>query len=378
MESAMSTIQIGEIFRNPRTSRIEEAEVDGYRNIKNVTRGRHSTPADFGKGMPRFAKLREGPRKGVVPATWFHSKKKGKEYPDDIDLDSGYVMYYGDNGPKVTNQGDSRPPHPSAEDSYGISLLNQVEHLYFSDDRQDREVAPPILITEGFVKGSMKLRKFIGAGVLIGRETVDVDDGQYQYQNVLYHVALLDLPKGLDWSWVDDLRDPGVGVQETFRSAPASWRRWVEEGHDALSKRSIDRSLDERIPRLPRSPDPLTVAEEKEPDDGSGHVYAITNPAWDDWVKIGRARNAKKRWNDYMTYSPKRDYELEYHVSCDDRITAEKEAHQLAARLAKGRMRGEWFRVSVAQAKEVLDKLGRPVEDETPQWLKNASEDPNY
>jgi len=366
----MSIIHVGEIFRNPRTARIEEAEVDGYRNIKNVTRGRHSTPADLGKGMPRFAKLKEGPRKGAIPATWFHSKRDGKEYPDDIDIESDYVMYYGDNGPKVTKRGEIRPPHPSAEDSYGISLLNQVEHLYFSDERADREAAPPILITEGFVSGGKKLRKFIGAGVLIGRETVDVKDGQYQ--NVLYHVALLDLSEGLEWSWVDDLRDPSLGVQETLQSAPASWIRWVEGGRVALSQKAIDRSLEEGAHRLPRRPDPLTIAEEGEPDDGTGHVYAITNPAWGDWVKIGRARDARKRWSDYMTYSPKRDYKLVYHVFCEDRIAAEKEAHRQAGRKANGRKGGEWFRISVAQAREVLDGLGRPVEDETLQWLADV------
>ena len=82
----MSIIHVGEIFRNPRKDRIEEAEVDGYRNIKNVTRGRHSTPADLGKGMPRFAELKNGPRRGSIPATWFHSKRDGKEYPDDAEV----------------------------------------------------------------------------------------------------------------------------------------------------------------------------------------------------------------------------------------------------------------------------------------------------
>ena len=353
-------IRSGDEFRNPRAARIDEPVVDGYRNIKNVTRGRHATPGDFGKGMPRIAILKQGPRKGAVPATWFHSKEEPKEYPDILDIDSGYAMYYGDNGWKDTG-GSKRPPHESAEDSYGISLLNEVEHLYFSDERSDRELAPPILITQEFRRGGLALRRFIGVGVLIGRETIDMDGGLYE--NVLYHVGLLELPDGMDWGWIDDLRDHSLGAEETFSSAPSSWIDWVEMGHEALSPTSIECSTGSGgAPRPPMRPDPLTVAEEREADDGSGYVYAITNRAWPGWVKIGRARDVRKRQGDYQTYSPKRDYKLKHAVRCEDRITAETTVHRHAALLAFGRRRCEWFRLTLGSAKTVLHRVGEPTD----------------
>jgi len=203
---------------------------------------------------------------------------------------------------------------------------------------------------------------------------------------VLYHVGLLDLSEGLDWAWIDDLRDSSLTVDETFSNSPPSWLEWVDKGHEALPPSSIVRSIDTgAVVRLPKRPDPLTLAEEREPDDGTGFVYAITNPAWDGWVKIGRARDAGKRWGDYLTYSPERDYDLEHFVPCDDRIAAEAEAHRHAALLAFGRKRGEWFRISLEQAKSVLGRLGEATEeyslpsiDETPEWLSKVLNDPNY
>ena len=74
-------------------------------------------------------------------------------------------------------------------------------------------------------------------------------------ENVLYHVALLELPECLDWDWVDALRDPMMSVEETLEIAPESWIRWVEGGNAAISDGPIERSLeygDDRPPRTSR------------------------------------------------------------------------------------------------------------------------------
>lgn len=41
-----------------------------------------------------------------------------------------------------------------------------------------------------------------------------------------------------------------------------------------------------------------------------GFIYAITNPAWTDYVKIGMSSDPKTRLANYQTYSPLRDYKL--------------------------------------------------------------------
>jgi hypothetical protein len=83
-----------------------------------------------------------------------------------------------------------------------------------------------------------------------------------------------------------------------------------------------------------------------------GQVYIITNSAWPEWVKIGMAIDAEDRLNGYQTSSPFRNYRLMYSVSTDDRRKAEAAAHKAAEKVAE-RM-GEWFKMSVGQAKECI------------------------
>ena len=41
-----------------------------------------------------------------------------------------------------------------------------------------------------------------------------------------------------------------------------------------------------------------------------GNIYIITNPAWPDFIKIGRTTQLNQRLNQYNTGSPFRDYKL--------------------------------------------------------------------
>jgi len=87
-----------------------------------------------------------------------------------------------------------------------------------------------------------------------------------------------------------------------------------------------------------------------------GYVYAITNPAWPEWVKIGMAIDADDRCNGYQTSSPFRDYKVEHVVVTNNRRAAEAEAHKLANKIAK-EVRGEWFKLDIEQAKTILNNI---------------------
>ena len=87
-----------------------------------------------------------------------------------------------------------------------------------------------------------------------------------------------------------------------------------------------------------------------------GYVYAITNPAWPEWVKIGMAIDADDRCNGYQTSSPLRDYSLEHAVVTNNRRKAEAQAHKAAAKIAE-EQRGEWFKISIEQAKNILNNI---------------------
>ena len=87
-----------------------------------------------------------------------------------------------------------------------------------------------------------------------------------------------------------------------------------------------------------------------------GYVYAITNPAWPEWVKIGMAVDANDRCNGYQTSSPFRDYKIEHVVVTNNRRAAEAEAHKAATKMAK-EVRGEWFKLDIELAKNILNNL---------------------
>jgi|TARA_R110002167_G_scaffold58938_2_gene166923 hypothetical protein len=93
----------------------------------------------------------------------------------------------------------------------------------------------------------------------------------------------------------------------------------------------------------------------------AGYVYVITNKAWPDWVKIGRAIDAKDRLRSYQTGSPLRDYWIIHSVHFDDVNAAERKAHLIAARITSTPWNkhdnGEWFKLTEEQAMEVLREL---------------------
>ena len=84
-----------------------------------------------------------------------------------------------------------------------------------------------------------------------------------------------------------------------------------------------------------------------------GYVYAITNPAWEGWVKIGMAVDADDRCKSYQTSSPLRDYKLEHCTYFKTRRKAEQQAHKKAKSVAD-ECDSEWFKLPVEKAIEII------------------------
>lgn len=81
-----------------------------------------------------------------------------------------------------------------------------------------------------------------------------------------------------------------------------------------------------------------------------GYVYLITNPAFPGWVKIGASIDAETRLNQYQTYSPNRDYKIEYYVMCMDYISLEdKVLRQFPDRS------NEWVNADIGIVKRILE-----------------------
>ena len=85
-----------------------------------------------------------------------------------------------------------------------------------------------------------------------------------------------------------------------------------------------------------------------------GDVYIITNKAWPEWAKVGKAVDATDRLKSYQTSDPFRAYELYHSVTKENRHTAEVEAHKALEALSKDR-KNEWFKIDLSEAKEILE-----------------------
>lgn len=83
----------------------------------------------------------------------------------------------------------------------------------------------------------------------------------------------------------------------------------------------------------------------------AGYVYAIGNPAWEDYVKVGSAIDVDDRLNSYQTSSPLRDYFVIDYFCTYDRLETEKSIHAMFDR------NSEWCKVSHEDAKLLFRKL---------------------
>lgn len=88
----------------------------------------------------------------------------------------------------------------------------------------------------------------------------------------------------------------------------------------------------------------------------AGYVYAICNPAWPGWIKVGMAVDAADRLNSYQTGSPMRDFELIASFKTEDKSRDEKKAH-IIFRERCSEQSGEWFKISKEDAYSVIADL---------------------
>lgn len=85
----------------------------------------------------------------------------------------------------------------------------------------------------------------------------------------------------------------------------------------------------------------------------SGDIYIIVNPAWPDWVKVGKAAFANDRLTGYQTSAPFRDYEILHAIPVENMHEQERIFLRLFAEKAKD-TRGEWFKIEREKAVELL------------------------
>ena len=103
-----------------------------------------------------------------------------------------------------------------------------------------------------------------------------------------------------------------------------------------------------------------------------GEVYAIVNPAFPEWVKVGKAVNAEDRCNGYQTSSPFRDYKIIARLSTDNRHDKENEMHKVFTHFADDR-KGEWFKIDNLKAVKIFNHHAKTLFQQLSKGLQDAA-----
>ncbi len=145
----------------------------------------------------------------------------------------------------------------------------------------------------------------------------------------------------------------GCGPQETRVVTPVdlvtkmAWKIAGNERKYNLLTATVQNQLRQTAATLREAGRSAGAAEAYEVDHLDGFVYVMTNPAWPEAVKVGRANDSDERENNYQTGSPYRDYVMRYDMYFEDCRVAEKAIH---ADLETHQLEGEWFEVSITDA----------------------------
>jgi hypothetical protein len=177
----------------------------------------------------------DGPRRPAI-LIGINPHKAGSDWTpwhDEIDPRNGFVRYYGDNKPGLSEN----PDHTSGN----RAILAQFD-LSASNRSEDRRRACPLMFFESVIQEnrSKGYRRFRGVGLVDRVErVVQVDRHGRPFVNYRYDCALVSLAAEnnlLDWTWIAARRDASKTLAESTAFAPAAWRRWVERGPDSLDQ----------------------------------------------------------------------------------------------------------------------------------------------
>ena len=224
-------IKIGEIFRVP-GSVVDDDE--RYRELKEVSRGRHEKGVNNFQGMFFFSTVVDTSGLERLPAFVFLSNNlrpvsELNPWLDVIEPDAGYALYHGDN----------RKPGRSALEGRGNSKFNAIVSQY--GDPEQRHLAPPVIVFEhAAVDGKKKgYRRFAGFGVPTGVRLQTQAILNERFTNLVIELALFGLEAEedrFDWGWIDDRRDRSIAAEQSNQRAPKSWKTWVAEGDAAIER----------------------------------------------------------------------------------------------------------------------------------------------
>ena len=150
--------------------------------------------------------------------------------------------------------GDNQTPGlpPAGKQNSGNRKMEKLWPLYFSEQEEIRQSAPPIIIFEQCKHNHSEkgYRRFVGYGIVTKIEirqesspnknqniSQSCDNGRV-FSNYLFEISLLNVDDDscLNWNWIKERRDSSVPFSQINRLAPKSWKDWVKHGRLAVER----------------------------------------------------------------------------------------------------------------------------------------------
>ena len=233
MKFKISDLKIDQTYRSSDLeTNPQSPEFEGLPNYYAATHTPGETAATVVKGINTLKAVRLSAKVERIPAIVIvsSSRKSGTAttpWENYIDIDNGYVRYYGDNA----------SPDKSPEKSQGNHRLIEQFEMQKSDDPTVRLQSAPIIIFER-IDASYLVFKGFGVITNIAREMQKKSGSTKAFANYAFEIVVLNLDQTndkLDWNWISCRRDSSKTNSQTLELAPESWRKWVQKGSSSLA-----------------------------------------------------------------------------------------------------------------------------------------------
>ncbi len=242
----MPKLKIGEIFRYARPYNSSPSEIDYLWNHFFVTSSPGLPHALLDKGINQIGNVL-APDGYRCPAILIRSSphKIGSHdtpWQDTFDPDNGHIHYYGDN----------KEPGMDPAQAPGNKVLLEAKTFHSALDTQLRKQSVPLIFyrTVTYKQKSKGFVEFNGFGIIRNCELVTQYDRKNArtFSNFAYDFVIFDISmehEEFDWNWITARRNAKFTLDDTLRTAPESWKKWIKEGSKSLEKnrRRVSRLL---------------------------------------------------------------------------------------------------------------------------------------
>ena len=96
-----------------------------------------------------------------------------------------------------------------------------------------------------------------------------------------------------------------------------------------------------------------------------GYIYVCKNPAWKEWVKIGKTINLQSRLSSFNVGAPYKDFQLVHTIKAPKTELKNLEKKILLATMLEGtETRGEWRKICDENIINILNKASEELNNE--------------